>query len=273
MLARSLLFAPANRPDLFRKFPQLQADIFALDLEDGTPPAERENARQALKDSVATARGEHVGKLYVRINPAGTVDFSADLAAVKRSGADGLILAKADRAEDILLLATDLPVIAGIESIAGVVNAMAIAACPSVVAIFFGAEDFATEMGARRTREGLEVLYARSRVVLAAKAARVKAIDQVVLDFRDDDLFRQDGDFARTLGYDGKMCINPRQIDLANAVFTPTAAEVDYAQRLVAAYDQAHARGQATMDFEGRMVDGPLYKTSLAILAAAGQGR
>lgn len=273
MLARSLIFAPANRPDLFRKFPRLQADLLALDLEDGTPPDQRPRARELLRESVATARGGRAGNLFVRVNPAGTADFGADLAAVKASGADGVILAKADRAQDVALLGTGLPVIAGIESIAGVLNAREIAAAASVVAVFFGAEDFAAEMGARRTREGTEVLYARSRVVLAARAAGVKALDQVVLDFRDDALFRQDAGFARNLGYDGKMCIHPRQIELANEVFTPSAAEVDHAARLVAAYDAAQARGEATIDFEGRMVDGPLYKTSLAILAAAGQGR
>lgn len=273
MLVRSLLFAPANRPDLFRKFPQLAADLYVLDLEDGTPSADRPKAREQLKDSIVAARGPRSGNLFVRINPFGSVDFDADLAAVKASGADGIVLAKADRAGDIAELHSEGPVIAGIESIAGVINVHAIAASPSVVAVFFGAEDFATEMGARRTREGLEVLYARSQVVLAAKAARVKVLDQVVLDFRDDALFRQDAAFARNLGYDGKMCIHPRQVDLANEAFTPTPAEVEYAARLIAAYEASQARGEATMAFEGRMVDGPLYKTALATLAAAGQAR
>lgn len=273
MIARSLLFAPANRPDLFGKFPSLQADLFVLDLEDGTPQAERPRARAELAASVRSARGDHAGRLYVRINPTGTADFPDDLAAVRASGADGIVLAKAASAADIALLGGGLPVIAGIESITGVVNAMEIAASPGVVAVFIGSEDFAAEMGARRTRHGLEVLYARSRVVLAARAAGVRALDQVVLDFRDDALFREDASLARDLGYDGKMCIHPRQVALANEAFTPTPAEVDHAARLVAAYASAHARGQATIDFEGRMVDGPLYKTSLAILAAAGQGR
>lgn len=273
MRARSLLFAPANRPDLFEKFPRYAADILALDLEDGTPPIERPAARDELPRSVRMARGKRVGGLFVRVNPASSPDSAADVSAVHASGADGIILAKADSAGDIAGLGTALPVIAGIESIAGVLHAQEIAAAPGVTAVFFGAEDFATEMGARRTREGNEVLYARSRVVLAAKAAGIKAIDQVVLDFRDDALFLHDAAAARSLGYDGKMCIHPRQISLANEVFTPSDAEVEYATRLVAAYDAAQAQGRATIDFEGRMVDGPLYKTSLAVLAAAGRER
>lgn len=273
MLIRSLLFAPANRPDLFRKFPRLEADLFALDLEDGTPPAARPTARAGLADAIRSARGDRSGNLFVRINPAGSSDFAADLEAAQGAGADGLILAKTETAEEVARLQTDLPVIAGIESIAGVLNARSIAAGPSVFAVYFGAEDFATDMGARRTPEGLEVLYARSRVVLAAKAARVRALDQVVLDLKDEALFRRDATLGRNLGYDGKMCIHPRQIALANELFAPTSAEIDHARRLVAAYEAARARGEATLDFEGRMVDGPVYKTALAVLAAAGPGR
>jgi citrate lyase subunit beta/citryl-CoA lyase len=271
MFARSLLFAPANRPDLFRKFPRIKADLFVLDLEDGTPAAERPAARINLKDSVRAARGERNGNLFIRVNPAGSADCKADLAAVNESGADGIVLAKSEDAEHIASLLTGLPVIAGIESVSGVVNALAIAASPCVIAVYFGAEDFAADMGARRTPDGVEVLYARSRVVLAARAAKVKALDQVVLDLKDDALFRRDGTLGRNLGYDGKMCIHPRQVDLANEVFAPTAAEIDHARRLVIAYEAAQSRGEATINFEGRMVDGPVVKTALSILAAAEQ--
>jgi len=269
MFIRRLLFAPANRPDLFRKFPRLNADLFVLDLEDGTPAAERPAARTNLKNSVSAARGERSGNLFVRINAVGADDFDADLEAVLASGADGIVLSKVERAEDIAALPAALPVIAGIESIRGVLHAEAIAASPAVAAVYFGAEDFITEMGGRRTPDGLEVLYARSRVVLAAKAARVTALDQVVVDLRDDALFRRDAAVARNLGYDGKLCIHPRQVELANEAFAPTAAEIDHARRLVAAYEAAQARGQATIDFEGKMVDSPVVKAAMAILAVA----
>jgi citrate lyase subunit beta/citryl-CoA lyase len=267
MFVRSLLFAPANRPDLFRKFPKLKADLFALDLEDGTPSAQRALARADLQESVRAARSDRTGNLFVRVNPAGSPDFAADVVAVNGSGADGIVLAKAGSAVDIASLRTALPIIAGIESINGVLAANAIAASVGVIAVYFGAEDFATEMGARRTPEGMEVLYARSQVVLAAKAAGVKAFDQVVLDFKDQALFRRDATFGRNLGYDGKMCVHPLQVDLANELFAPTPAEVEYAHRLVAAYEAARSRGEATIDFEGRMVDGPVFKAALSTLA------
>lgn len=269
MYARSLLFAPGNRPDLFKKFPFLRADLFVLDLEDGTPPAERPAARAQLEDSIRVARGDHRDNLFVRINPAGTADFAEDLLAVRGSGADGIVVAKVDSPEDIAQLRTELPVIAGIESIDGVLNALEIAVAKGVVALYFGAEDFAAEVGARRTAEGQEVLYARSRVVLAAKAARILALDQVVPDLRDDARFTLDATNGRNLGYDGKMCIHPRQVELANQAFAPTQEEIDYARRLVSAFAAAQARGEATIDFEGRMVDGPLVKASQSVLRAA----
>lgn len=270
MLMRSLLFAPANRRDLLAKFPNLDADVFSPDLEDGTPPGERAAARGALADNVLLARGGRAGmRIFVRVNPVGSPDFADDLAAVRASGADGIVLPKAERPSDIAALGGVLPVVAGLESIRGVLEAVAIAACPGVVAAYFGAEDFAAEMGARRTPDGQEVLYARSRVVLAAKAAGVKALDQVVIDIRDDELFRRDARAGRALGYDGKMCLLPRQIGLANEAFGPSEAEIDHARRLVAAYEAARARGAGTIDFEGRMVDTPILKAAEAVLAAA----
>ncbi|WP_375460445.1 HpcH/HpaI aldolase/citrate lyase family protein [uncultured Enterovirga sp.] len=269
MLMRSLLFAPANRRDLLAKFPTLSADAYSPDLEDGTPPGEREGARAALAENLKLARGGRTeARFFVRVNPVGSPDFEKDLAAARAAGADGLVLPKAERPADIAALGGGLPVIAGIESIRGVIDVMAIAACPGVAAVYFGAEDFAADMGARRTPDGLEVLYARSQVVLAAKAAGVKALDQVVIDIRDDDLFRSDARAGRDLGYDGKMCLLPRQIGLAHEVFGPSAAEIDHATRLVAAYEAAQARGAGTIDFEGRMVDGPVLKAAQAILAA-----
>lgn len=266
MLMRSLLFAPANRADLLAKFPTLAADVFSPDLEDGTPAGEREAARAGLADNLRRARGR--APLFVRVNAAGSADFAADLAAARAAGADGIVLPKAETAADVAALGGGLPVIAGIESIRGVLAAVEIAAAPGVAAVYFGAEDFGAEMGARRTPDGHEVLYARSRVVLAAKAAGVKALDQVVIQIRDDDQFRRDARTGRDLGYDGKMCLLPRQIPLANEVFGPSAAEIDQARRLVDAYEAARRGGAGTIDFEGRMVDEPILKAARGILAA-----
>ncbi|TDR90480.1 HpcH/HpaI aldolase/citrate lyase family protein [Enterovirga rhinocerotis] len=269
MLLRSLLFAPANRPELLAKFPGVGADAYAPDLEDGTPPAAREAARAGLAEALKGARGGRSDiKLFVRVNAIGSEDSPKDVAAAEAAGADGLVLPKAESAGDIAALGTRLPIIAGIESVRGVVEANAIAKAAGVLAVYFGAEDFAADIGGRRTKEGLEVLYARSQVVIAAKAAGVKALDQVVIDIRDDDGFRRDAEMARNLGYDGKMCLLPRQVGLAHEAFAPSATEIDRAARLIAAYEKATAEGKGTIDFEGRMVDPPILKAAQAILAA-----
>lgn len=272
MLLRSLLFAPANRPDLVAKFPRVPADVFSPDLEDGTPPAARPEARAALAGTVAAARGERTdAKVFVRINPASTPDCELDVAALRGSGADGIVLAKAESAADLAALAgTGLPVIAGIESARGVAEAVAIARGPGVVALYFGGEDFTADMGGRRTKDGYEMLFARSQVLLAARVAGVKALDTVMIDIRDDEGFRRDAIVGRNLGFDGKMCLLPRQVTLAHEVFAPSAAEIDTARRLVAAYEEAVARGAGTIDFEGRMVDPPVLKAAQAIMRAAG---
>ena len=161
-------------------------------------------------------------------------------------------------------------IVGGLESIAGVARAGALcAADPAVAAVYFGAEDLASELGARRTPEATEVLYARSQVLLHAKAARIGAIDQAVVEVRDDSHFERDAVAGRCLGYDGKICLLPRQLAVAHRVFSPGADEVAQARRLVAAYQAALARGVGTIDFEGRMIDGPLLKRAERIVAMA----
>ena len=217
--------------------------------------------------------------VYVRVNHPRSPHFAADLQAVATSAADGLCIPKLGsvaelRAAAKLLeggedaLGRPFKIIGGIESAMGVVNVTEIAfGDPRLVGLYFGAEDFATDLlGARRTREGLEVLYARSRVVLAAKAARLCAIDQGVLEIHDDERFTEDSEQARNLGYDGKVCLNPRQVALANRLFSPSPEEVDFSRRLVEASRAAEAKGIGTIDFEGRMIDGPLLKRCEHIL-------
>jgi citrate lyase subunit beta/citryl-CoA lyase len=269
---QSLLFAPANRLDLIGKFGRVAADAFVLDLEDGTPAAEREGARatlaQALRDA-AEAVGDRA-EIMVRVNAADTSDFIADCEAVRAAGCGLVVLSKAERAEQVRRTADlcSAQVLAGIESVAGVGAAESIAATPGVFAVFFGAEDYVADLGGVRTRESLEVLYPRSRVAMAARLAGVQALDQVTVDLKDNALFNADAAMGRSLGYTGKMCLTPAQVELANAAWRPTAEAVADAEALVAAYDLATAAGQGTIAYQGRMIDGPLLKQAQAIIAA-----
>jgi citrate lyase subunit beta/citryl-CoA lyase len=280
---RSLFFAPANRADLVAKFPRFAADCYVVDLEDGTPPAHKASARAGLHALVGGLRTEVrlPGVLTVRVNEPGSDHYLDDLAAAFACDVDGIVIPKLESVDQLFpalhhltRLDRDAPresprfILGGIESIAGVANAAALCrAHPAVAAVYFGAEDLASELGARRTAGSAEVQYARSHVLLHAKAARIVAIDQAVVEIRDDTHFEADANVGRDLGYDGKICLLPRQLAVANRVFRPSDDELDHARRLIACYDAATARGIGTIDFEGKMIDGPLLKRAQRLVA------
>lgn len=283
-MIRSLFFAPANRSDLIAKFPRFPADCYVIDLEDGTPPADKASARGTLARSVASLREAGLrGLVTIRVNEPGSAHYLADLEAAWAADADGVVVPKPAEPGELFPAihgavqrdrsaphAEPRCVIVGIESIPGVINARSLCAAHACVsAAYFGAEDFISEMGGRRTLAGDEVLFARSQVVLAAKAARIVAIDQAVTEIRDDTQFREDAERARDLGYDGKICVLPRQVAIANELFSPRPEEVAYSRRLIETYERAMAAGIGTIDFEGRMIDGPLLKRAQRVVALA----
>ena len=282
LVIRSLFFAPANRADLVGKFPRFPADCYVIDLEDGTPAANKADARAGVGALVASLRRQPLGGvLTVRVNEPESDHYLDDLAAALAADVDGIVVPKLESVDQLFpalhrmrRLDRDVPraaprfIVGGLESIAGVANAAALCrAHPSLAAVYFGAEDLASELGARRTAGSIEVQYARSHVLLHAKAARIVAIDQAVVEIRDDRHFESDANIGRDMGYDGKICLLPRQLEVANRVFRPGDAELDHARRLIACYDDATARGIGTIDFEGKMIDGPLLKRAERLIA------
>jgi citrate lyase subunit beta / citryl-CoA lyase len=282
-MIRSLFFAPANRPDLVAKFPRFGADCCVIDLEDGTPPGEKQRAREALRQTVDQVRAAGLrGMLTVRVNVPASPHYLADIEAAFACDVDGIVIPKLEEAAQafpaihaIQRLDAQSPrakprtIVGGIESVRGVLNAVEVCAKTACLgSVYFGAEDFAADIGGRRTPRGDEVYAARSMVVMAAKAAGLMAIDQAVVDIRNDELFLEDAARGRDLGYEGKICVTPGQVKLSHRAFSPTPGEREYAKRLVATYEDAMARGIGTIDFEGRMIDGPLLKRAQAILAA-----
>lgn len=280
-MIRSLFFAPANRPDLLAKFPRFGADCCVIDLEDGTPVAEKLSARRGLAQAIDGLRNASLkGMLAVRVNVPGTEFHDDDVRAVLECNADAIVIPKLERMEQLqhlvdLIQSQDKAgkqpkVIAGIESVRGVMAAPQLCAFGDpLVGVFFGAEDFAADIGGRRTRGGQEVMTARSLVIMAASAADIFAIDQAVVDIRDDALFMQDAASGQDLGYVGKTCLTPGQVKLANTAFTPSAEEVGTARRLIDAYEAAIRSGVGTIDFEGKMIDIPLLARAKATLAKA----
>src|SRR5262245_45723230 len=273
---RSLLFAPANRADLIAKFPRYPADAFAIDLEDGLPEGEKNAGRSALPAIVHSLRENNLrAKLFIRMNASRSGHADADLAAALATNIDGIILPKLETVTELEKVESMIDasrravqLIGVIETARGVINVetLAAAAKTHLMALAFGAEDFMTDIGGRRTPAGLEVLYARSRVVLAARGASLEALDLVFVNIRDDDGFRRDAEMGRQLGYSGKMCITPRQVEMANTAFSPTADEIDSSRRLLEAYDKFNAAGRGVFEFEGAMVDEPILKRAREIL-------
>src|SRR5262245_54025161 len=170
-LIRSLLFAPANRHDMLKKFPKYPADAFAIDLEDGTPETEKASARDRLPDIVAYLREQDLkAMLFVRVNGSRSHHIKADIAAAQKALVDGIMMPKLWTAADLKMFDRSVPLIGIIETVRGVANVEALVSQKEqhLDALAFGAEDFTTDIRGRRTVDGLEVLYARSRVILAA---------------------------------------------------------------------------------------------------------
>ena len=273
---RSLLFAPAVRPDFLAKLPERGADAVVIDCEDATPSNAkvegRANARRVGPELAATGC-----QTTVRINPPATEWFAADVAEGLSPELAAVVVPKVESVAgmDEVAAALDaaglieLGVIAGVETALGVADARPLLAHPRVVAAYFGAEDFIADMAGVRTGTNDEVAYARQSVAVAARLAGVPILDQVVTDFRDDDRFERETAEARAIGYAGKLCIHPGQVAIANRGFTPSAEEVERAQRLLTAYDTAAAGGVAAIDFEGQMVDEPLAAQARRVIALA----
>ncbi|MEX1008357.1 MAG: CoA ester lyase [Acidimicrobiia bacterium] len=273
---RSLLFAPASRPDMLAKLPRSSPDGVVIDLEDAVPADAKADARPHARRMGPELLNAHPGlAVYVRVNAVPTDWFDADVTEACAPELTGVIVPKIETVEHVRTVAGalraaglgHLQVIAGVETALGVEAAREFLV-PPVAACYFGAEDFVADMGGMRTESSTEVLYARSRVALAARIAGVLAIDQVVTAFGDDGRFLEDAAQGRALGYRGKLCIHPAQVQLANRAFSPSTEEIERARRLLDAYEAAAARGEAAIDFEGQMVDEPLARHARAILAA-----
>lgn len=273
---RSVLIAPAVRPDFLAKLPGRGADLLFIDCEDAVPANAKQQARQIAKATVPelTAAGCLV---VVRVNAVASEWFQDDIAEGVAAEVSAVVIPKVETtaALDSAGAALDqaglahVGILAGFETALGVADARPLLAHPRVVAAYFGAEDYIADMGGVRTTSNDEVHFARSSCVLAARLAGVPIVDQVVTDFRNDELYATEATQARNLGYAGKLCIHPSQVAIANAAFSPSEEELERARRLLVAYEAASADGLAAIDFEGQMVDEPLASQARNTLARA----
>ena len=279
MARRSVLFSPGDQPELLRKAPSSGADVVVFDLEDAVAPERKSDAREAVRSVLADPSFDPDCEVCVRVNPVG-VAADADLDAVldgdASDAADAVMLPKTADADDVRTLDglvdehdRSLPVLALVETAAGVLHAEEIAAADPTDALVFGAEDLAADLGATRTEDGTEVLYAREHAVLAASAADVDAVDTVYTDFEDTAGLREETAFAAELGYDGKMAIHPAQVDPINEAFTPDGDRVEWARKVLAAKEEADAADAGVFRVEGEMVDAPLVAQAERVVERA----
>jgi citrate lyase subunit beta/citryl-CoA lyase len=278
MARRSLLFTPGDRPEMMRKATGAGADVLAFDLEDAVVPSAKDEARAAVRDVLAEDDFDPDAEVVVRTNPvsAGAEHDVADALAGLDDGPDAVMLPKTGGADDVDALAAlladhdcEVPVFALLETAGGVLAAEAVAAADPTTALVFGAEDLAADLGATRTDEGTEVLYAREHVVLAAAAGGVDAIDTLWTDFEDEAGLREDTERAVELGYDGKMAIHPAQVGVINEVYTPDEERVAWARRVLDAKAAADAEERGVFEVDGEMVDAPLVAQAERVLERA----
>lgn len=255
-IERTLLFVPGDRPERFDKACASGADAVIVDLEDAVAPAAKARARDAIAHWLTPER--HV---WLRVNAVGTSWFDDDLALARHRGIAGVVLPKAERVDDLHRL-DGLAVIALIESARGIVNAEAIAAAAGVQRLAFGSIDFQADLGI--PGEGDALLAFRSRLVLASRLANLPPpIDGVTVAIDDAARLSADTQRARELGFGGKLCIHPKQVPIVQNGFAPTAAEVAWAERVLAA---AEAAGGAAVAVDGAMVDRPVLLRARAIV-------
>lgn len=283
---RSMLFVPGDRPERFAKAVASGADAVIFDLEDAVIPDRRAMARAEVARFLAG--GARTVPLWVRINPVETDDALPDLAAVMDSRPDGILLPKARDGGDVLRAShwlESLEARSGIEagsvglipliteSAAAVLNAASFTRLPArVCGMTWGAEDLAADLGAlgNRTPDGefeLPYAYARTICLLAAAAAGVAAIDTVDTEIRDVASIERRARDTRRLGFVGKLAIHPVQVAPIHAAFSPSADEVAWAERVLAAFRAAPVAGALSLD--GRMLDKPHIRQAERILAAA----
>lgn len=282
-LWRSLLFVPANQRRMLDKLGSLAADGFIFDLEDTVPPAEKANGRAMAKEAIAKTPGQ---RSWVRVNSVPSGYLHEDLEAfIGATGLAGFVVPKQDSVGDVAfvdrLIASietrrglpvgSTPIIVMIESAAGVLSAREIIGGAQRIesAVYAGGEDgdMNVSLGATWSSEGPEMMFVRQMTFVAARANNIPyPLDGVYSNVRDPEGFRRDTQLSKRMGFRGRTVIHPTQIAIANEIYSPAAAEVDYAQRVIAAYEGAVARGIGSTTVDGKLVDVAMAKTAQNLL-------
>ena len=282
-MRRSLLFIPGNRPNMIQNAEVLPADVLIFDLEDSVVPKEKDAARDLVARALLSLDfGPR--ECMVRVNDLKTREARADLDAMVAAGAGSIMLPKVMGAETVVEAASLLSLaetrhgrqegstalVALLETARGIEQAPEIAlASPRVTGLALGGEDLSVDLGCPRTREGWEIFYSRSRLVLAARAAGIDALDTPFTHVDDLEGCERDARFARSLGFTGKLCISPFHLKAIHQAFTPGQEEVSQAAEVVRAMKEAEKTGKGAVSLRGKMIDLPILRQAERILALA----
>ena len=280
---RSLLYMPGDDRRKIEKATTLKVDCVCMDMEDGVAITQKTEARaviaQAMKD-LDFGNSERC----IRINSVGSGLEKYDLAAAVATDPEAVVVPKVETATQVRAISDyiemyersarkpvgSIRMLVGVETAKGIMNLREIAeADRRLEAIIFGAEDYAASIGARRTKEGTEVLYARSAVVTACAANDLQAIDMVYIDFRDVEGLRAEAEQGAGLGFSGKQVIHPNQVGVVQEAFSPSSEAIEYAQRVVDAFSASQKEGRGAFALDGRMIDMPLLKNAQKVLDRA----
>lgn len=285
-LARSALFVPGNRPERVDKAAATAADLVIIDLEDAVPESEKDTVRPLVREKIDQHRNRNI---MVRVNALDTGRTEADLAGIIGPALHSVMLPKVQAEKDVLHIAElmsaaeeaagltcgKVALVALIETALGVEHAFAIAKTvsdpPRLATLAFGAADFTLDMGISITKTGEELAFARARIALACRAAGIEPpLDTpYMIDLADRQAFENDAMRGKVLGFGGKLCIHPNQIDFVNQLFSPSEEEISFAVKAIAAFKEAEANGRAAIQVDGKFVDYPVVYRARRILKIA----
>ncbi len=276
---RALLYMPGDDWKKITKALTLGVDSICMDMEDGVAANKKAQARESIARALRELDFGDSEKL-ARINAIGSGLEKEDIEAVLPYHPDGMVIPKVEALEQIqwaheIIEAAELKhgwkvnsirLLIGVETARGILNLKEIASHPRLDAVIFGGEDYAASIGATRTPEAIELLYARQAVVTACAAFDLQAIDIVTIDFKNLDVVRSEAEFGAQLGYSGKQIIHPAQVEPVQEAFTPNAEAIAHAKRIVESFEAAQKSGAGAYALDGKMIDMPLVKNAQKVL-------
>lgn len=281
-LRRTMLFVPGNNPGMLKDAGLYGADSLMFDLEDAVAITEKDSARFMVYNAIKNLDYGDT-EIVVRINGLDNPFGREDIEAVVRAGVDVIRLPKTETKEDILAVEAAIEeverkigrvgstkMMAAIESTMGVINAYSIATSSKrLIGIALGAEDYVTNLKSKRYPDGMELMGARSQIVIAARAAGIYALDTVYSDIENMEGFKREVELIKQLGFDGKSVINPRQIKPVHEIFTPTEKEIEKSSNIVRAARAAQKQGLGVISLNGKMIDKPIIERAERLLQLA----